>query len=911
MKRIVALWVCGVFCLNAQTKIYYIAKANEDGEVRPPLGQDFQLPFYAVFETETGNPESTIVYEEDFENLTNDNNATSGDRIILRHLDVNPTNGELIIGGVEAPMRWTESFSFTQMFALLDGGTLGVPFSTGDQLGAQPGSEANRKLRLWSYRDGEFSETLTATIPAPENLPYTGPPFPSPDVPLTITRPELLIDGLDYSFSSEQAFIPLFGKIYRFEDGEPAMDLTPGSDFFTMTDAFGGSDFLGGGSVAQYGKTLIDDVRGTRYHTHGAREVEVVTFEEAFIFDAPSTVNNPHLIRPAKLRIHTPQSFRRISRFDLNGERPLVFEQDTTSGVLEMMALDAAAGLFFAYDSFNQTLLKKSINRPDSSVQAFNSGAVTGNSDYQWESLASNVGSVVAMQTEPAEQKLYYLLNDGRLMTIDYVGTTVLQAAQLPDSALEFAVHHTPAVAAPATATFQLITPLPRGDGRSFANDITADGSIILAGGEGAIEDVLNPVASLESQSFLTTVTGQPGSLGFIPNSRFLDPVKLSGNGSAAILSHNSLSTGLNRIVWSAKNGLQTTDELGASFLDEAHDLNFDGSVIVGTKNQLPALWTKENGVVFAQDSGNSLLDGTLLAVNAAGNQAVGRWQSASNNNFAFSWKVGDQVILLTTPDETYFSSEATAVSASGKWIAGNSLKDVGDNVTLNTAFISNEGNEFVDIGSLAPGEGFADLTNATGVSDTGVVVGDSAFQASLYHQFSGLLSLKDTLENVYGLDLTDINLQTANAITPDGKTIVGTAFANGNRTGFVATLPNFPADAILATSGLSDLNDADADGLSDFFEGVTGSDPYNASSTNATPLIITLGENSRELSFLKPAVAVSSGVTYAIERAPNLEGPWTTDGITTVTDDGSEIRVTVPNGSSDFFRLRAVKIAD
>lgn len=107
-----------------------------------------------------------------------------------------------------------------------------------------------------------------------------------------------------------------------------------------------------------------------------------------------------------------------------------------------------------------------------------------------------------------------------------------------------------------------------------------------------------------------------------------------------------------------------------------------------------------------------------------------------------------------------------------------------------------------VGLGDL-PGRTFDSIAYAT-AGDGSVVVGasDSAagVRAFIWDELHGMRDLKDVLTTDFGLDLTGWTLIEARAITPDGRTIVGSGFNPlGQQEAWLAHIPEPAALALLA----------------------------------------------------------------------------------------------------------------
>ena len=100
--------------------------------------------------------------------------------------------------------------------------------------------------------------------------------------------------------------------------------------------------------------------------------------------------------------------------------------------------------------------------------------------------------------------------------------------------------------------------------------------------------------------------------------------------------------------------------------------------------------------------------------------------------------------------------SDANAVSADGSIVVGGSDGH---------AFRWTEATGMIDLGKGV----------ATDISaDGSIIVGTGAAGAFYWTQATGMRPLLDVLQSDYGLDMTDWSLESALAISADGRTIVG-----------------------------------------------------------------------------------------------------------------------------------------
>ena len=225
-----------------------------------------------------------------------------------------------------------------------------------------------------------------------------------------------------------------------------------------------------------------------------------------------------------------------------------------------------------------------------------------------------------------------------------------------------------------------------------------------------------------------------------------------------------------------------------------ANGVSADGTVVVGYSDEDdPTVnyqifeafrWTAATGMV-----GLGWLPGGNKAsqaedISADGSVIVGASTSAAGSQ-AFRWTAADGMTGLGLPSGAAFG-RAAGVSADNSTIIGfNSFSN------LNRAFRWTAAEGMVDLG-LMPGMNFS---QATGVSaDGSVIVGRTGVEfqfsrAFLWDAAHGMRSLLDVL--VEGNpNLTGWNLQSAQSISADGKTVVGFGInPNGDMEGFTAYL--------------------------------------------------------------------------------------------------------------------------
>jgi probable HAF family extracellular repeat protein len=196
--------------------------------------------------------------------------------------------------------------------------------------------------------------------------------------------------------------------------------------------------------------------------------------------------------------------------------------------------------------------------------------------------------------------------------------------------------------------------------------------------------------------------------------------------------------------------------------------------------------------------------------VSGDGSVVVGN-SAREGSNKAFRWTQAGGMVSLGDLSYGAYSSSASGASSDGSVIVGESVRASGGT----EAFRWTEAGGMVGLGKL-PGGGLQSF--AYGVSGDGsVVVGrgttaSGADAAFIWDGVSGMRNLQWVLTNNYGLDLTGWTLQSAEAISQDGKAIAGYGTHNGyteawvaSNESWVASIPE-PSTSALLAAGLAGL---------------------------------------------------------------------------------------------------------
>ena len=897
MKTIAALFSATFLThLSAAPELHYLAidEAND-------LPASSDVPQFALYSGPLDGATPMILSEtftDGGQHIAS--GPAEGDRTFLSGLFVDPQTGELAVTGLET-RAFAGVFQRTlRRFDLVEGGEITVEFG----LPARLVPSGQRKLLVWKKPSGgAISTAWTADLPTPPELPYSGPPFPSPDIPLTTSRPWLLTKNASYVFARDEVIVPLTQNLYRLSGGSAAELITP--NFNRATDPFGNDD--PGGTTRSLLRSVVDQKHGQLYLAFGARDVGVFETRPAEFYDNPDTIGNPHLIQPQELRLVDKASPQFLGRMNLDGSSPLLFERNVVpaASLAEeiLSAVDPENGIHFAFvrrSSSNVTtreLLKKPLNRPDSSVKATFSPAQTGSAAFEWTTLSTALPEIVDIEAEPVSRRLYYLLQSGELRSMDYAGQDDRTERQLPASTSAFAIHQPRPSPALPDASIAFIDDLPFSSATTSAAGISADGLTVLGSSRSGDETLVEPATVQINQAVHQSKTG-----GRAQGLGAFFPLALSGDGRTALL----LDSGGTPATWSAATNILTSASHGAFWLTGAGGLSSDGSVIAGSFGNEPGAFSMAGGLStfgFPAGRGES---GAATAVSSDGLVFAGQ-ATGGGATEAFRYDTTNGYTLLGDLPGGAFHSFATAISPDGQTVVGGSVHETtvdffGNPTDSTRPFAWTAAGGTVDLGTLQPGSS----GQAADINDRSTTVGTSAGQAFIHHPLTGIVSLKNFLTDTYDLDLTGIDLLTATGISDDNRTVIGRSDDNGTLKGYVITLPNFPADALASLALLSATADSDLDGINDLFETATGSDPTDAASNIGRQLVF---ETTGTVCFSKPPVAASGAIIYEVEYNETLSGAWSPAPLAVLEDTAEKLRVTLPAGTRGFVRL-AIRLA-
>ncbi len=342
-----------------------------------------------------------------------------------------------------------------------------------------------------------------------------------------------------------------------------------------------------------------------------------------------------------------------------------------------------------------------------------------------------------------------------------------------------------------SAASFTRLGFLP-GGGKSFANDVSADGSVVVGYGGSS---------NSSTEAFRWTAGGGIEGLGDLAGGSFWgEASSISADGST-IVGYSISTNGMEAFRWTEGQGMIGLGDLpGLSFRSEAVGVSADGSVIVGSgiaRDGRTFYWTTNGGMV-PLGNGSGYVSLSVEAVSGDGLTVVGEG-GFDGNTRAASWTEDDGMVSLgQLGGEIDNRSFAYDVSADGSVIVGDSSSLV---ALHDEAFRWTADEGMIGLG-LPTG---AYSSKANGVSaDGSIVVGyfyDGESKAFIWDSINGMRDIADILA-AEGIDLTGWELGGANAISADGRFIVGSGVnPTGSPEAWVAEIPE-PASLSLLGAG-------------------------------------------------------------------------------------------------------------
>lgn len=366
-------------------------------------------------------------------------------------------------------------------------------------------------------------------------------------------------------------------------------------------------------------------------------------------------------------------------------------------------------------------------------------------------------------------------------------------------------------------APIALTMPTARADGPSFtgigflpggslvssssANAVAPDGSVVAGTCNRA------PISPFSESIRWTRADGIQG-MGLPSGIQFSTGAGVSLGGAFICGYHENLSLVYRAYRWSSAAGAY--QDLGAvpggfpnSF---AQGISRDGKTVVGfgrvgiAGNGLGFIWRDGVGMFSLGDLPGGAVNSVALGVSGDGQVAVGSSDDAESTR-PVMWREGAGLTVLPDlPGGTNYGAALTA-SNDGRFIAGFSNTSRG----YEAALWKDYGTVAVTIGDLPGGSVYSIATGLT--DDSSMVVGYSNAAAGergfIWDAAHGIRDAKTVLQTQYGLNLAGWTIGRVDAISADGRVLVGEGTdPRGNFQGWVAVIPS-PGACLLLLSAL------------------------------------------------------------------------------------------------------------
>jgi probable HAF family extracellular repeat protein len=343
---------------------------------------------------------------------------------------------------------------------------------------------------------------------------------------------------------------------------------------------------------------------------------------------------------------------------------------------------------------------------------------------------------------------------------------------------------------------------------------------VLIIGPALVMSGLLAPDA--QSQSF----TG----LGFLPGGTQSAASRVSGDGSVVVGSSGSYRA----FLWTRPGGMVDLGMLAGGTTSYAADVSDDGSVVVGTcyapEGPRAFRWTSAGGMVnlgLPLDGGGDQQAISTYGTAVSGDGAVVagfsdpindafRWTSASGMFSLGTLGAGYSIAYNCSSDGTVLVGESTSIpdDHAFRWTPQNGLQDLGTmpgGTSSHATGVSADGSTVVGYGGTSgftgirafhwtAASGMVSLGTQLGMAsraysvsgDGSVVVGVlmSPDHAMMWTPSLGMVDLNTYFPSLH-LDLTGWTLTSANGVSLDGQTIVGTGTHNGQTEAWVGQVPS------------------------------------------------------------------------------------------------------------------------
>jgi len=350
-------------------------------------------------------------------------------------------------------------------------------------------------------------------------------------------------------------------------------------------------------------------------------------------------------------------------------------------------------------------------------------------------------------------------------------------------------------------ATFTGLGFLPGSTDSSSAGDVSLNGVVVgNANNAAGKQEAFRWTASTGMQGLGILGANPAGNLRSYANGVSADgSVITGGTSSSAVTATSSSSTELCR--WTAGGGMVGLGLLPGGGSSNGTGISNDGNAIVGYGsapgyNTLQsAVWTSTGGLQVIGDLPGGDAFSYAWAISGDGSTIAGLGTNSSNQTEAFQWTQSGGIVGLGVPAGNA-RSEAYGINNDGSIIVG----DYGNNALLRQAAYWTEAGGWVGIGTMG-----YNSASATSLTDDGsIIVGNASTFNQLtqirtadgffWDAVNGMRSIDTVLSTVYGIDLTGWDLTGVSSISNDGRFIVGSGTdPNGKSQAWIADLHPVP----------------------------------------------------------------------------------------------------------------------
>jgi probable HAF family extracellular repeat protein len=390
----------------------------------------------------------------------------------------------------------------------------------------------------------------------------------------------------------------------------------------------------------------------------------------------------------------------------------------------------------------------------------------------------------------------------------------------------------------------------------SAATAVSADGSAVVG-----YADTLTG-----KQAFRWTEAGGMVGLGWLTGAtaHSSEANGVSADGLSVVGNSINESTDIQALVWTPTGGMIGLADPGG-IESKALGIAANSSVVVGgywsAFGFQACRWTDSQGLEGLGDFPGGLYESAARAGSGDGSVIAGYGRSTSGYE-AFRWTQTEGMVGLGDLPGGIFDSSASAISRDGLTIVGGSQSAQGFE-----AFRWTQSEGILGLGD-GPGGAFWSLAKGVGANGAIIVGYSESFQgreACLWSSADGLQRLWDALVN-RGVDPTSAgwsSLSKANAVSADGRYVVGFGIRSGRQEAFLADLS--PVESLVPelnglsySSGSLGFQLAGVTGLHYVIETSTNLVIWLPVETNAAPFVhtssVAAGQHMKFLrAFLRP----------------------------------------------------------